>query len=279
MENNDLIPFEGKPIRKVWHDEKWYFSVIDIVEVLTNSPIPRNYWSDLKRREPQLHEICVRLKLTASDGRQRLTDCAHTEGVLRIVMSIPSPKAEPLKLWLASLGKQAIDEAENPELSFERMTEIYRAKGHDDNWIKDRIQSITTRNELTDEWKNRGVKEGQEYGILTAVIAKGTFGLTPSEHGKYKGLQKENLRDHMTRLELILTSLSEEATRIITVETDAQGFNENHEAAIKGGKAGGRARRNLEKDIKKAVVSSENFFGLKGSDDKEALPPSDDTPQ
>ncbi len=130
----------------------------------------------------------MRLKLTASDGRQRLTDCAHTEGVLRIVMSIPSPKAEPLKLWLASLGKQAIDEAENPELTFERMAEIYRAKGHDDKWIKDRIQYITTRNELTDEWKNRGVKEGQEYGILTAVIAKGTFGLTPSEHGKFKGL-------------------------------------------------------------------------------------------
>ena len=183
------------------------------------------------------------------------------------------------QLWLASLGKQAIDEAENPELSFERMAEIYRAKGHDDKWIKDRIQSIATRHELTDEWKNRGVKEGQEYGILTAVIAKGTFGLTPNEHGKYKGLQKENLRDHMTRLELILTSLSEEATRIITVETDAQGYNENHEAAIKGGAAGGRARRNLEKDIKKAVVSSENFLGLKGNDNKGALPPSDDTPK
>ena len=193
MENKDLIPFEGEPIRKVWHDGQWYFSVIDIVAVLTDSPAPRQYWNIVKKRDSQLSTICLQLKLPAADGKRYKTDCAHTEGVLRIVMSIPSPKAEPLKLWLASLGKQAIDEAENPELTFERMAEIYRAKGHDDKWIKDRIQYITTRNELTDEWKNRGVKEGQEYGILTAVIAKGTFGLTPSEHGKFKGLQKENL--------------------------------------------------------------------------------------
>ena len=203
MEEPGLIPFahedsfgEDTSIRKLWHNEEWYFSLIDIIQMLTDSPIPRNYWSDLKRRENQLHEICVQLKMLATDSKQRLTDCANTEGILRIIMSVPSPKAEPLKLWMAQLGTERIQETENPELAYERMTEIYKAKGNTDKSIKERLQTIKTRNKLTDEWKSRGVKEGQEYSILSATIAKGTFGLTPSEHGELKGLDKQNLRDH-----------------------------------------------------------------------------------
>jgi DNA-damage-inducible protein D len=207
---NSLVPFEGEAIRKIWHDEQWYFSVIDVIYVLTDSPKSKRYWTDLKRRSEkesgQGYAFCVPLKLTASDGRQRLTDCANTEGVFRILMSVPSPKAEPLKLWLAALGKQAIDEAENPELLTERQAEIYRAKGYTEEWIKERLQSINTRKRLTDEWKQRGVKEGQEYALLTALISKGTFGITPSEHKDIKGLERQNLRDNMTDLELIFTA-------------------------------------------------------------------------
>ena len=158
MEEINVISFEGKPIRKIWHNEEWYFSVVDIVEALTDSPSPRQYWNIVKKRDEQLSTICLQLKLIANDGRKRLTDCANTEGILRIVMSIPSPKAEPLKLWLAQTGAERIEETENPELSFERMTEIYRAKGHTDKWIKERLQTISTRKELTDEWQARGTR-------------------------------------------------------------------------------------------------------------------------
>ena len=266
---NDLIPFEGQAIRKIWHDEQWYFSVVDIIYILTDSPKPKRYWADLKRRSEkesgQAYAFCVPLKLTASDGRQRLTDCANTEGVLRIVMSVPSPKAEPLKLWMASLGQQAIEETENPELLTERQAEIYRAKGYTEEWIKERLQSINTRKLLTDEWKNRGVKEGQEYALLTAIIAKGTFGITPTEHKDIKGLDKptHNLRDHMTDLELILTALGEAVTRTVAIDEDAQGFNENKDAAVKGGQAGGQARRNVEKITGKKVVTPTNFLPKK----------------
>jgi hypothetical protein len=189
-------------------------------------------------------------------------------------MSVPSPKAEPFKVWLADLGKQAIVEAENPELLTERQAELYRAKGYPEEWIGRRVQTIETRKELTDEWKNRGVKAGEEYSILTATIAKGTFGLNPSEHSKLKGLDKQNLRDHMTPIELILTSLSEEVTRMVTVRDDAQGFNENLDAAVKGGEAGKTARENVERITGEKVVSSENFLGLKGGK-MEELPPSE----
>jgi DNA-damage-inducible protein D len=215
------------------------------------------------------------LKLMGLDGRSRPSDCANTEGVFRIIQSVSSPNAEPFKLWLASLGKQAIDEAQDPELLTERQAELYRAKGYTEEWIGRRVQTIETRKELTDEWKNRGVKEGQEYSILTATIAKGTFGLNPSEHSKLKGLERQNLRDHMTPIELILTSLSEEVTRIVTVEDDAQGFNENLDAATKGGEAGRKARENVERITGKKVVSSENFLGLKGGEKTEELPPSE----
>ncbi len=279
--DNQLAPFEGKEIRKIWHEEQWYFSVVDVIEVLTDSSQPSRYWTDLKKRSEkeanQSFDFCERLKLPRPDGKKYPTDCANTEGVFRIIMSVPSPKAEPLKLWLAEQGKRAIDEAEDPELAYERMTEIYRAKGHTDKWIKERLQTIRTRNKLTDEWKSRGVKEGKEYSILTATIAKGTFGLTPSEHSEYKGLEKQNLRDHMTDLELIFTALSEEATRQIAITDESKGFNENYDSAIKGGKYAGNARKNLEKQIGKPVVSKDNYLGLERTDKPDELSEGDKT--
>ena len=269
---NQLAIFEDKPIRSVEHEGEMYFSVVDIIAVLTDSPKPRDYWSVLKKREPQLPTICRQLKLPSKDGKRYVTDCANTEGVFRIVMSVPSPKAEPLKQWLASLGKQTIIEAENPELLTERQVELYKAKGYSDEWIARRVQTIETRKELTDEWKQRGVTEGAEYSILTATIAKGAFGLNPSEHSKLKELGRQNLRDHMTPLELIFTALSEEVTRQFSVDEDAQGFNENHAAAQKGGAAAGEARLRLEQITKKPVVSSDNFLGLKGGDAASKLP-------
>ena len=264
MENSNLIPFEGKEIRKVWHNEQWYFSIIDVIEVLTDSPTPSKYWGKVKNRmkEETLKDLSPnwgKVKMQALDGKTYPTDCANTQGILRIVMSVPSPKAEPLKLWLAQVGTERIEETENPEIGFERLRNIYRAKGYPDEWIDTRIQSIDIRKQLTEEWKNRGVKEGQEYSILTAEIAKATFGMTPNEHKNLKGLEKHNLRDHMTNLELIFTMLGEEATRQFSVQDDAKGFYENHETAQKGGKVAGEARKNAEaKGLK--VISKENFL-------------------
>ena len=273
MENN-LTPFEGKDIRKIWHNEDWYFSVIDIIAVLTDAVQPRTYWAILKKRENQLLSVCKQFKMMAGDGKQRLTDCANTEGVFRIIQSVPSPKAEPFKLWLATLGKQAIDEATDPELLSQRQAELYKAKGYTDEWIRRRMQTIETRQELTDEWKMRGVKENQEYSILTATIAKGTFGLTPSEHKDLKGLERQTLRDHMTSMELILTALGEEVTRTITVNNDAQGFNENYDAAAIGGKTAGEARLRVEVNTGQKVISSANFLNLNEDDkEKKELPP------
>ena len=273
MENqNSIVPFEGQEIRKIWHDEQWYFSVVDIIHSLTDSAQPSKYWNNIKIKENQLSLILRKFKFLAADGKMRSTDCANTEGVFRIIMSVPSPKAEPLKLWLASLGKQAIDEAEDPELLTERQAELYRAKGYTEEWIIRRVQTIETRKELTEEWKQRGVKENEEYAVLTATIAKGTFGVTPSEHSKIKGLGRQNLRDHMTAIELIFTALSEETTRIVSEETDAQGFNENHQAAQKGGEITGDARRNFEQKTGRKVVSTENYLGLKGGEAVEELP-------
>ena len=219
MMDNTLTPFEGKEIRKVWHEEQWYFSIFDVIALLTDTTNPKRYWNDLKRRDPELDkqggtQISYPLKMQTAGGKQSVI-CANTDGILRIVMSVSSPKAEPLKMWLAQVGGERIQETENPELGFERLTQIYKAKGYTDEWIERRLQSIETRKQLTSEWKNRGVKEGSEYSILTAIIAKGTFGLNPSEHKKVKGLEKTNheLRDHMTPLELIFTALGEELTR------------------------------------------------------------------
>lgn len=273
MENqNNLASFEGDRIRKIWHNEEWYFSAIDVIGILTESSSPSHYWSMLKKRDKQIVTVCYKLKLKGIDGKSYLTDCANTEGVFRILMSVPSPKAEPFKLWLASLGKQAIDEAENPELLTDRQAELYRAKGYTEEWIGRRVQTIETRKELTDEWKQRGVKENQEYAILTATIAKGTFGLTPSEYKDLKGLDRQNLRDHMTPLELIFTALGEELTKGKAIELNAQGFNENHEAAQMGGQLTGELVARVESTGRK-VVSGDNYLGLKGSEAMDELPP------
>ncbi len=274
-EQGKLIPFEGKSIRKIWFNEEWWFSVVDIVEILTNSSQPSRYWSDLKKRSEkesnQSFAFCERLKLPRPDGKTYPSDCANTEGLLRIIMSVPSPNAEPLRLWLAQVGKERIDEAENPELAFDRAREIYKAKGYPDDWIGYREKSILIRKELTDEWKKRDVSQNTEFSILTAEISKATFGLTPGEHKNLKGLDRQNLRDHMTNFELILTALSEEATRHIAVRDDAQGFEENREAAVKGGNIAGKARRNLEKDLGESVVSNKNYLNL-GQENNKELP-------
>ncbi len=266
MESNDkLINFENSHIRREWHNDQWFLAITDVIAALTDTDNPRQYWTKVKNKiseESQLQPFWLQLKMLAADGKKYKTDAANSDGIFRIIMSVPSPKAEPFRLWLASLGTQHIAETENPELGFERLKEIYKAKGYSDEWIDRRLQTIDTRKQLTDEWKNRGIKEGQEYSFLTATIAKGTFGLTPSEHKSIKGLDKpsQNLRDHMTPLELILTALGEEVTRSIAVDGDAQGFNENHEAAAKGGKTAGEARERVEANLGKKVVSSENYL-------------------
>jgi DNA-damage-inducible protein D len=274
---NELINFEHTPIRKTLHGEEWYFSVIDIIAALIESTNHQTYWYVLKKREPQLLTICKKFKFLAPDGKMRPTDCANTEGVFRIIMSIPSPKAEPLKMWLAEQGKRTIDEAENPELLTQRQIELYKAKGYPDEWINERVKNIDIRKQLTEEWKGRGVQEGQEFSILTAVIAKGTFGVIPSEHKKLKGLTKpsQNLRDHMTNLELIFTSLGEELTREETINEDAQGFEENKYAAMKGGNMAGKLLKTLEKERGKKVVSPNNYLNLTNGEKTEELPPSE----
>lgn len=273
MKDSELVPFEGNEIRKVWDDEQWYFSVVDVIAVLTDSKNPSVYWSALKKRENQSFTFCKRFNLPRENGKKYPTDCANTEGLLRIIMSIPSPKAEPLKLWLAEQGKRAIDETENPELAFDRAREIYKAKGYPDDWIGYREKSITVRKELTEEWKNRGIKENKEYSILTATIAKHTFGLTPSEHSELKGIGKQNLRDHMTTLELLFSALGEEVTRQITVDNNVQGFYESQEAAARGGNTAKEAKERVEAQLKKPVVSTDNFLHLKDGNKPNELPP------
>jgi DNA-damage-inducible protein D len=274
--NNKIILFQERKVRRVWHNEEWWFSVTDVIEVLTETSRARKYWSDLKKKiiqegYEQLSENIGQLKMPSSDGKFYKTDAANTKTILRLIMAIPSPKAEPFKQWLAQVGQERIEEIENPEIGIERIKEIYKAKGYSDTWIDARIKSIEIRKELTEEWKKRGVKEGQEYSILTAEIAKATFGLTPSEHKSLKSLDKENLRDHMTRLELIFTMLGEESTRQIAIEDDSQGFNENHEAAQKGGKAAGNARKVYEKSRNVKVVSSENYLNQIESNDNAGI--------
>ena len=258
--DNQLAIFEEKPIRRITHNGEIYFSIVDIIEALTDSAKPRTYWAMLKKREIQLLTVCEQLKMTAADGKQYKTDCANVQGIFRILMSVPSPKAEPFKLWLAEVGQQAIVETENPEVGIKRFAELYKAKGYSDEWIQNRLKSIETRKLLTDEWKNRGVTEGSEYSILTATIAKNTFGLTPSQHKDLKGLAQQNLRDHMTPLELIFTMLGEEITRSLAVSDDAQGFNDNHDVAQQGGKLAGEARLRVEQDRRVKVVSNENYL-------------------
>ena len=262
--------FEEKHVRSVYNeqDEKWYFSVIDVIHVLTDSTVPKRYWSDLKKKlskeGSQAYDKIVHLKMTAEDGKNRVTDTADTETMLRLIQSIPSPKAEPFKQWLAQVGAERIAEIENPELAQARIRATYKAKGYSDAWTEKRIRGIQARDELTNEWKNRGVKEGKEYSILTAEISKATFGIIPSEYKSLKGLTKtsENLRDHMTDLELIFTMLGEASTTEIAKNKNAQGFIENHKAAKAGGNVAGNARKELEKKSGAKIVNKQNFKNL-----------------
>jgi DNA-damage-inducible protein D len=270
-QNNSIVLFQEQQVRRVEHQNEWYFVVTDVIQVLTDSTNPTDYLKKLRKRDPELNkgwgQIVTPLSVPTEGGKQRM-NCMNRQNLLRLVMSIPSPKAEPFKLWLAQVGEQHIQEIENPELGIDRIREIYRAKGYTDEWIETRLKSIDIRKQLTDEWKNRDVKEGHEYAILTAEIAKATFGLSPTEHAQHKGLQKQNLRDHMTNLELIFTMLGEEATRTIAVRDDAQGFNENHDAAQRGGNMAGNARRSFEKTENIKVVSPDNFLKTLDETDK-----------
>ena len=264
--------FQEKTIRRTWQKEAWWFSVVDVCAALTGSPDAGAYWRKLKQRlvaeGSEVVTFCHGLKLTAPDGKQRVTDCANTEGLLRIIQSIPSPKAEPFKRWLAQVGYERIQEIENPELASARARALYEAKGYPKAWIEKRLRSIAIRGELTDEWKQRGVQEGREYAILTSEIATATFGVTPEGHKKIKGLAKlktgDNLRDHMTDLELIFTMLGEASTTEIARRKDAQGFPANRRSAREGGTIAGDARKALEAKSGKPVVSASNNLGLRG---------------
>jgi hypothetical protein len=262
--NNILILFQEKHIRRQWHEGEWWFSIIDIIEALTESSNPAVYWRVLKKRllEEGGNETvtkCNGLKMSATDGKMRLTDCATTETLLRLIQSIPSTKAEPFKRWLAQVGYERIQEIENPELAAQRSRQYYKDLGYSDEWIERRMQSIEIREQLTEEWKQRGVKEEQEYAILTAEISKATFGLKPSEYMKLNGLKQENLRDHMTNLELIFTMLGEEQTKQEAIKRDALGFPENKEATVEGGQAAGDACNAFEKRTGAKVVTNKNF--------------------
>jgi DNA-damage-inducible protein D len=257
--------FESKQIRSVWNEmeEKWYFVVADVVQVLTDTPNPSDYIKKMKKRDETLAkgwgQIVPPLYVETSGGRQKM-GCANAQNLFRIIQSIPSPKAEPFKLWLAKVGADRLEEIENPELATQRTRELYKLKGYPDDWIEKRMRSIAIREELTDEWKNRGVKEQIEYAILTAEISKATFGYTPKEYKEIKGLKSQNLRDHMTDLELIFSMLGEASTKEIAVNTDTQGFGENKKAAKAGGKIAGDARKQLELKSGKKVVSSNNYL-------------------
>lgn len=262
-----LVVFQDKKIRRIIIDDIWFFAVVDVILALTDSAKPRDYWYRMKKREKdssefELSTLCRQLKLEAADGKKYATDCANTEGIFRIIQSIPSPKAEPFKRWLAKVGYERVQEIEDPELATKRTRELYQAKGYSDAWIEKRMRGIAVRAELTEEWKNREVGESREYAILTAEISKAAFGVTPAEYKQLKGLDRENLRDHMGDLELIFSMLGEAATTEITKAHDAQGFDENRDAAHKGGKVAGDARQQLEEKSGRKVVSNDNFLEI-----------------
>ncbi|MCB4792110.1 MAG: Bro-N domain-containing protein [Elusimicrobia bacterium] len=265
METTKIVVFKGKNVRRAIHNNEWWFSVTDIIEALTGTERPRKYWNDLKNKLKnegyvELSEKIGQLKMQSSDGKMYNTDCANAETMFRLIQSIPSPKAEPFKRWLARVGYERVQEIENPELSTQRIRALYKAKGYSDAWIEKRMRGIAVRDELTNEWKKRGVKEDKEYSILTAEISKATFGLTPSEYKGLKKLDRENLRDHMNDLELIFTMLGEASTTEIARNKHAQGFEKNKDAAIQGGTVAGSARKDLERKSGKKVVSSENYL-------------------
>ena len=264
-QDTHIAIFNGKSIRRKLIGDKWFFSVVDIIEVLTESENPRNYWSMLKIREKESSEIelstnCVQLKLMSSDGKEYETDCADTEGIFRIIQSIPSKKAEPFKRWLAKVGYERIQEIENPELAQERMKKIYELKGYSKDWVDKRLRGIAVRQDLTDEWKKRGVEEDIEFAILTNEISKAAFGKTVEEYKKFKNISKENLRDHMTDLELIFSMLGEASTAEIERAQNPEEFDEHLKISKKGGTIAKNARLELENETGEDVVISENYL-------------------
>jgi len=258
--------FKGKEVRKVIFQNEWWFSVVDVCGALTNSIDAGAYWRKLKQRlneeGSEVVTFCHGLKLEAPDGKKYETDCANTEGIFRIIQSIPSPKAEPFKRWLARVGYERVQEIEDPELATKRTRALYQAKGYPDSWIEKRMRGIEIRETLTDEWKKRNVGEDREYAILTAEISQATFGMTPSEYKKFKGLNRENLRDHMNDLELIFSMLGEASTTEIAKNKDAQGFSENKQAEQLGGTVAGSARKDLEQKSGKKVSTKRNYLSL-----------------
>ena len=263
-----LAVFQGKQVRRVLHKNEWYFSVVDIIAVLTDSDNPRDYWYRMKRREKEssgieLSTFCRQLKLTSSDGKSYKTDTVNTEAAFRIIQSIPSPKAEPFKRWLAKVGYERIRRSKIRNWPHNGQRRCIRLRGIPKTGLRNECRSIAIRDELTDEWKQRGIQEDAEFAILTADISKATFGLTPSEYKTLKGLKRQNLRDHMNDLELIFSMLGEAATTEITRKNDTQGFTENQIAAIEGGTIAGNARRQLEQKTGKTVVSPQNYLELK----------------
>ena len=256
--------FKGKEIRKTIHNNEWWFVIIDVIEALTDSANPKQYLKNMLNRDEELIKGWVQIEhplLIDTKGGKQMIKCANTEGIFRIIQSIPSPKAEPFKRWLARVGYERVKEIEDPELATKRTRMLYKAKGYSDAWIEKRMRGIEVRETLTDEWKKRGIKENIEYSILTAEISKAAFDMTPSEYKKFKGLKRENLRDHMDDLELIFSMLGEASTTEIAKSKNAQGFPENKDAARKGGKISGGARKKLEKESGRLVVSKKNYIG------------------
>ena len=267
--SDDVKIFEGSQIRSVWDNEReeWYFSIVDVVGSLTESNNPRDYWYRVKKcmseeEKSELSTICRQLKLKAPDGKMRLTDVADMQGIFRIIQSVPSPKAEPFKMWLAEVGKERIDEIIDPELTIDRALEGYARKGYSREWINQRLQAIQVRKELTDTWQDHGVKAGNEYAILTNEISKAWSGMTTREYKDFKGLKKENLRDNMSTTELILNMLAETATKDIAEATNPQGLDENKQVAQDGGSIAGDARKSIEARTGKPVITSKNAIDL-----------------
>ena len=266
--------FKGKEIRKTLHNGEWWFSVVDVVSALTDSHNPNDYWYRMKVRVKseggiELSTICRQLKLESTDGKKYETDCADTEGIFRIIQSVPSPKAEPFKRWLAKVGYERVQEIENPELATKRTRMLYKLKGYSEDWIEKRMRGIVIREELTDEWNNRGAKDRKDYEILTAEISKATFGVTPGEYKKLKGLKRENLRDHMDDFELIFGMLGERATTEIHRTEDSRGVPKLRADAKAGGDIAGGARKKLEERLGKSIVSKKNY--LKKMENKKRL--------
>jgi hypothetical protein len=265
MEATKIALFKGKKIRKTLHENEWFFSVVDVVEALTDSERPSVYWTAMKARVKnegkfELSTICRQLKMPAEDGKMRETDCADTEGIFRIIQSIPSPKAEPFKRWLAKVGYERVQEIEDPELASKRTRMLYKLKGYSDDWIEKRMRGIAIREELTDEWQNRGASEQKDYEILTAEISKASFGVTPGEYKVLKGLKRENLRDHMDDFELIFTMLGERSTTEIHRQENSDGVPKLKQDARRGGRVAGNARKELEKELGRPIVSKENYL-------------------